>query len=399
MASETGQWIRVDEEGDRQGLRSPSSIAERDEETLSFATFLAILLTGRRTILLSGLGMLVLAAIFAFLLPNTYSATTSFIPPGSSGNQSAAALMGQLSALGGASLLGGKSQGDLFVGILKSHTIAHYLVEHFDLKKIYKVKKESVAEKILVQNSLFESGVKDPIVTITVTDSSAERARDLANGYLSALQETSADLAVSESSQRRLFFEQRLAKEKDDLANAEVALKQAQEKSGLISPQIQTSSGIQVLAQLNNQISTRQAQLAALRSDETEQNPNVIRLRSEIGNLQAQVRQLQVGDSKDSFGRFSTAQVPGLELEYIRRARDVKYHEALFDIISKQYEAARLDEAKDSPLQVLDHAIVPDTKSGPHRSIIMAVGLLAGLLMGGALVLFQHARRSAKPAV
>ena len=389
---------RVDALFEHEGHRIPASFGVRDTEGLTFGAFLRILQHGRRTILWSGLVALALATVLAFLLPLTYSATVSFVPPGSTGQQSSLALLSQLSSLSGgaaSSLLGGKSQGDLYVGILKSKTIARYLVERYGLQKVYKVKKESSAEKKLGRNSTFEVEAKSPIVTVTVTDHNRYRARDLAEGYLEALQTTSNHLALTESSQRRLFFEQRLAKEKDELANAEVAMKQAEENTGLIAPGGQTASEIQTLAQLRAQITGQQARLASLLYYDSDENPDVVRVRSEIGSLEDKVKQLQTGTDKEPFGRFSAAQVPGMELEYIRRARDVKYHETLFEIIAKQYEAARLDEAKDSPLQVLDHAVVPDTKSGPYRSIIMAIGLLVGLMGGAVWVLLQYARQTA----
>ncbi len=389
MSLETQQVTEV-EERSKERYRDRQPVVEWTGESVSWAVLLPMLRRGRRSILSAGLVGLVLAASLAALLPNTYTAFTSFVPPGSNvGPSSAAALMGQLSALGAGGLLGGKSQGDLYVGVLRSRTIAVDLVSRFDLKHVYKVKKESEAEKVLAKNSIFDAGVKDPIVTISVTDKSPERARDLANGYLQALQETTGSLALTESSQRRLFYEQRLAKEKDDLANAEVDLKKTQEQTGLIAPAGQTMSEIQTLAQLRAQITDRQVRLASLLHDETDQNTDVIRLREEIGSLQAQLAQAENGQGRTHLGTFSTAQAPELELEYIRKAREVKYHEALFEIIGKQYEAARLDEAKDSPLQVLDRATVPDTKSGPHRTLIAAIGLLGGVLAGSALVLFR----------
>ena len=166
----------------------------------------------------------------------------------------------------------------------------------------------------------------------------ARNGHDLASGYLQALEATINGLALTESSQRRLFFAQRLGKEKDELADAEAALKQAEEKSGLIAPAGQTSSEIQTLAQLRAQTSERQVRLASLLHDESDENPDVIGLRNEIASLQAQTSQLENGRVDRQFGRFSTAQVPGLELEYIRRARDVKYHETLFDMIARQYD-------------------------------------------------------------
>jgi tyrosine-protein kinase Etk/Wzc len=365
------------------------SLSDYGQNSLSMASFLRILLHRKKTVLYSAFTGLVLSTILAFLLAPTYTAVTSFVPPGSSNTTSAAALMGQLSALGGSSLLGGRSQGDLYMGILKSHTIARDLVQQFDLMSVYKVKKESQAEKILARNSLIEVGAKDPIVVISVTDRNPERARDIAQGYIQALQTTTASLALTESSQRRLFYEQRLAKEKDELANAEVSLKLVQEKSGLVAPAGQMAVQIQRLSELRAQLTDRQVRLSVLLHQETEENPDVIRLQNEVASIQAQINQSESSQSKQPFGRFSISQVPEMETEYIRKTRDVKYHEALFEIIAKQYEAARLDEAKDAPIQVLDHATVPDMKSGPHRSIIMVIGIMFGLLVGAVWVLFQ----------
>ena len=135
-------------------------------------------------------------------------------------------------------------------------------------------------------------------------------------------------------------------------------------------------------------------QLAARRQDEAEENPDILRIRNEIATLQGQVAQLENGKDQGPFSSISTAQVPELQLEYIRKYRDVRYHEALLDIIAKQYEAARLDEAHDAPLQVLDRAAIPDTKSGPHRSIIMAIGLFLGVVLGLVRVISLSVRRS-----
>jgi uncharacterized protein involved in exopolysaccharide biosynthesis len=367
-------------------IRTPVDDAEL-RGPLSATTVLRILLRVRKRILVVTVITFGLSALLAFFLPVSYTATASFIPPGANADSSAAALMGQIASFGGAGgLLEGKSKAELYLAILKSQTIAREMVGRFDLMHVYGIKKESKAERKLASKSLFTVGTKNPVITIEVTDHSAQRARDLAQGYLDLLQQTEASLALTESSQRRLFFEQRLAHEKDDLANAEVEQKKVEEQTGLVAPAGQTATNIQALAQVQAQITTDQAQLASLLHDETEQNPEVLRLRSEIGSLQAKAAQMESGTDK-GFGRLSTAQVPELQLEYIRKEREVKYHEALFDIISKQYEAARLDEAKDAPLQVLDRPVLPDTKSGPPRAIIMAVGLLIGLLGSSAWAL------------
>jgi tyrosine-protein kinase Etk/Wzc len=355
-----------------------------------------LLLAAKGKILAIAVLVFLLGTAIAFVLPVQYTATASLVPPGTNTGSSAAALMGQLSAMSGGAMINPlKNPSDLYVGILKSRTIAAEIVRRFNLTAEYKVKKESQAEKLLGTHSDISVGLKDSIITIKVSDHSPERARDLAQGYLDALRDTTGGLALTESSQRRQFYEQRLSQEKNDLADAEVALKENQEKTGMIAPAGQTAAEIQAIAQLRAQIAGRQVRLASLRENETDQNPDVVRIRSEIGDLEAQVAKMENGSGKGGYGNMSAAQVPAAELEYIRRAREVKYHEALFDIISKQYEAARLDEAHETPLQVLDRPSVPDTKSGPPRMFIMAASLLLGLAGGIGLVLFKAWRRAA----
>ncbi len=229
---------------------------------------------------------------------------------------------------------------------------------------------------------------------------SPERARDIANSYMDALRETNGRLALSQSSQRRLFFGQQLAKEKDDLEDAEVDLMKTEEQSGLIAPTGQTTVEIETLAQTQAQIAVRQVQLAALRDSATEQNPEVIRLRSEIGDLQGQLARLQNGSGKLSAAAIPTSKVPELQLEYVRKEREVKYHEALFEMLSRQYEAARLDEARDAPvLQVLDPASYPDTKSAPKRSYYMLGGLVFGFISGCVWVLLREPMRELRASL
>lgn len=348
-----------------------------------------------RTILIFTLASFMVTVALAYLIPPRYTSKASFIPPTTNSSSTASALMGQLaqlSGLGAGSLIGGiKSPGDLYVGILKSQSVRSELVKRFDLKNVYRVKKESEAEKRLASNSNFDIGTKDSIVTISVTDKSPARAQNMTNAYLDVLRETNGRLALSEASQRRLFFEQQLAKEKDDLADAEVELKKTQEKSGLIAPAGQTASEIQIIAETRAQIAARRVELSALRQSATEQNPQLIRLQSEIADLEGQLSRLQSGSDKSGEGAIPTSKFPALALDYVRKLREVKYHEVLFEILSRQYEAARIDEAREAPLlQVLDIASYPDTKSFPPRMLMMLGGLILGCLAGSGWVLLHE---------
>jgi tyrosine-protein kinase Etk/Wzc len=393
--------LKVENANDRPEMAEADSHEPADlkeEETfLDLVVLFHTLRQGKKTILAVSISVCAIVTLIAFLIPFRYTSTVSFIPPSTgSGSSMASMLAGQLSALGGEGLLGGvRSSGELYAGILNSRSVTGELVKRFDLTRVYGVRKESQAEDILRSNTKVSVDSKSSIETIEVTDKSPTLARDLAGAYMDALRETNGRLALTQSSQRRLFFEQQLAKEKDDLEDAEVDLKKTEEQSGLIAPAGQTETEIRTIAETQAQIAAREVQLAALRDSATEQNPEVIRLRSEIANLQGQLAGLQKGSGSASAASIPTSKVPEVELEYVRKEREVKYHEALFDILSKQYEAARLDEAQDSPvLQVLDAPSYPDTKSSPKRAYYVLGGLLLGLFAGLVWVLARDRVRA-----
>jgi len=293
-----------------------------------------------------------------------------------------ASQLGSMSVLG---TLGGlKSPGDVYVGILGSRTIADDLIKQFGLQNVYKAKRLSDAEADLKKRSDFEAG-KDGLVTISVVDHDPKRAAAIANAYLDELTTQNGRLALTGASQRRLFFEQQMQNEEHALSDAEVALKKMEEQTGIIAPVDQSRAAINAIEQTRAQITTREIELSALAQSNTEQNPDVIRIRAEIAALQKQLKTLQDGQEKSQPGNVQhpTAKVPALELEYVRKARDVAYHEVLFNMLAKQYEAARLDESRDAPvLQIIDRAVVPDKKSSPHRMISTAAGFLGGAMLG-----------------
>lgn len=361
------------------------------EDSVDLLEVLRTLWASRRLVAKVTGVVIILSLILAFVLPVRYTSTASFIPPSNSSTAGsmATAIAGQLTFLGAGDLLGGgKSSGDLYAGILKSRSITGDIVKRFDLMRVYHVTKESKAEKKLEDNTSVKVDSKSTIVTISVTDKSPGRARDIANAYLDVLRSTNGRLALSQSSQRRLFYQEQLAKEKDNLEDAEVELKKTEEQTGLIAPVGQTESEIRTIAETQAQLAARQVELAALRQSSTEQNPEVIRLNSEIQNLQSQLADLQNGKGHGNAAAIPTAKVPQLKLDYVRKEREVKYHEALFEILAKQYEAARLDEARDAPvLQVLDPASYPDSKSEPKRLYIVVGGFFVGLILGCAYVL------------
>ena len=338
----------------------------------------------------------VLTAITVLIMSPYYTGEATFLPPNSM-SSGGSGLMGQLGAIGmaGSALGGLKDPAQIYVGILGSRSVADDLIKQFDLQKVYKTKKLSQTEKVLKAHTKILSG-KDSIVVITVEDHDPKRAADIANGYLAALHKQNDRIALTEAGQKRLFFEQQLEKEKNSLADAEVALTETQQKSGMIQPGGQAQLQIETIAQTQAEISSREVQLAAMSQAATSQNPDVIRLHSEIDGLKEQLNKLENARGKTGGGNVEipTSKVPELTLTYIRKARDVKYHEALYELLLRQYESAKLDEARSAPLmQVVDYAVVPDTKSGPARTLLTILAFILGGMIGAIWVVLREGVR------
>ena len=382
--------------------RAYHASALEEGNTIDFFDVLLILARNSRRIALITVAAAAIGLIVAFLLKPTYTAKAIILPPQQQ-QSSASQILGSLGAL--ASLGGGegtssllKSPADMYIGILNSQTIADQLIAEFHLQNIYHTKTMEDTRTALKKHTEFESP-KDGLIHITVKDHSPERASALANGYIDALYRLNSTLAISEASQRRLFFSQQVDEERQALNKAEDELEATQIKTGLIQLNGQAELIIQTIARVQAEISSDEVELEALLTSSTEQNPDVQRLqqeiaalRSQLSNLQNDQKKLQPGDVEVPAGR-----VPEEALEYERRLRDVKYHEALFELLSKQYAAARIDEAKSAPIiQVVDRAIPPDKKSGPHRVLIVLGAAFAGFILASLWSLAAVAWRSMK---
>jgi uncharacterized protein involved in exopolysaccharide biosynthesis len=366
-------------------------IQSGQEEQIDLMELAILLLEGKRIISYFMLVAVAITAIIAYgVMRPMYKAEAVILPPQTapgSGMSQLVSQLGSLGALGG--LTGVKSSGDVYLGILQSRTIADSLIRQYNLQKVYETKRLSDTAKELKSRSSFESA-KNTLITISVEDHDPKRAADMANSYMDALREQNGRLALTEASQRRLFFEQQLEREKDALADAEVELKKTQEKTGLIAPGGQAQMEIETMAQTRAQITSLQVELSSLKQGATNENPEVVRLQTQISDLQQQLRIMESDPANREQGNLQlpTSKMPELALEYVRKQREVKYHEILFDLIAKQFEAARLDESRESPvLQVVDRAVVPDKKSGPPRTLLMAVSCFLGLLAGAVYVM------------
>lgn len=364
-------------------IEAGPTAAEDKEGSVDVLELVLLLVRHRRRIAIAMLIALVIGAAIAFLMRPVYTATALILPPQQQ-QSSASTLLSSLSILGGA-VPGGllKTPADMYIGILQSNTIADNLIHRLHLKSVYGKHTMYDTRVTLEKHADFETK-KDGLIHISVTDHDPKRASELANGFIDELYHMNSTLAITEAAQRRLFFQQQVELEKTALAKAENALAQTQVKTGIIQLSGQAEIILRSLAQVQAQITSDEVQLQGLLASSTEQNPDVQRLRQEISALQGQLSNLQNRQGRLQPGntQIPTGRLPKDALDYMRKLRDVRYHETLFDLLSKQYEAARIDEAKSAPLiQVVDRAIPPDKRSGPPRTLIILAFGFAGFVL------------------
>ena len=360
------------------------------------------LLYRRRSRLLSAAAIAaIVSGIIVFLIPVSYTAEAVILTP-QQAQSSLSSFMGPLaglapaagmSGLGLLSGLGLRNPADLYVGVLESRTIADALVTKFSLKDVYQVPDYTRARRRLVRNTRIESG-KDSLIRVRVDDHDAARAGKLANAYVEELSKSNSRLAFTEAGQRRLFFEAQLVKEKEALADAEIGLRNTQQATGLVAPSGQAEALLRAGAQLHGEILSRETQLEAMKTFAADDNPRLQIVKRELGVLHSQLNHLEQGDYKPGTLELPTGRLPEASLKYIRAVRELKYHETLFEVLSRQYEAARLDEAKSAALiQVVDRAVTPERKSWPPRTLLVLIAVAATVLLSSFWILLREQTR------
>jgi uncharacterized protein involved in exopolysaccharide biosynthesis len=341
----------------------------------------------------TGIAMLA-GVVFALVQPVLYTATTKIMPPQQT--QSAASMMmSQLASSGGGSLaamagggLGLKNPNDIYVGLLTSRPIADAIIQKFSLAKVYHAKDMTTARKQLAGSTEVTSE-RNGFISVSVTDKDKERVAEMANSYTDELRILTKSLAVTEASQRRLFYEEQLKQSKDALVAAELAFQQVQQQKGLVQLDAQAKAMIDGIAALRAQVAAKQVEVQALRSYSTEQNPDVQLAERELTSLQAEEARLEQSNHSPGIAALGLGNVPAAGLEYLRAAHELQYQQALFDMLMKQYDAAKLDESKDAAIiQVVEPAIEPDHKSSPKRALIVVLSTFVGFFSGCILALF-----------
>jgi len=374
----------------------PSSVRRpTKDDKISLLDLLIVLAERKRIILLVTAVFAIVAIIVSLILPQRYTATVTLLPPQQNSSMGAA-LAAQLGSTSGMAALAGGSLGlknpnDVFVAMLTSRTVEDGMVQHFGLMQEYHAKFSSDARKAFERSATVDGSVKGGMIHITVQDRDPRRAADLANGYVDQFRIQSQHLAITEASQRRLLFEQQLEQAKDNLVNAEEAMKQTEQKTGVIQLDSQARALIESAASLRAQAAAKEVQIQGMRTFATGENSQVVQAQQELESMRAQLAKLGSSEDSASGGLLvPKGQVPEAGLEYVRKLRDVKYNETIFDILARQFEVAKLDEAKQGALiQVVDPAVPPDRRSFPKRGLIVVGATAVGFFIGLFVVLLQ----------
>lgn len=364
-------------------------------DEVSLIDILTVIALRKNIILWVTVVFAVTSAVISLILPRWYTATVSLIPP-QQNSSVGAALGSQLGSLGSVAALAGgnlglKNPNDMFVGMLRSRTVEDEMVQQYKLMEEYHCQYSSDARKKLERYVTIDGNQKDDLIHISVEDRNPKRAAELANGYVVQFRTLSEHLAITEAAQRRLFFEKQLEQAKDNLADAEEALKRTEQTTGLIQLDSQARALIESAATLRAQIMAKEVQIQSMQMYATDENAQVLQAEKELDGLRAQLAKLGgSAENNEASLILPKGDVPQAGLEYVRRLRDVKYYETIFEILARQFEFAKLDEAKQGALiQVVDLAIPPDKASFPRRTPIVIGSTAIGLVLGVFMALFM----------
>jgi uncharacterized protein involved in exopolysaccharide biosynthesis len=364
-------------------------------------------LLGRCTVL-----GLVSAAAVAFLIPKEFESTTRLMPPDSH-SRPGLALMSALagggansmsgSALGGiaSDLLGGHDTGAVFPDMLHSRTVADRLIARFDLRQVYHARYWEDARKKLAERTEISQDRKSAVIAVTVTDRDPNRAAQLAQAYVEELDRISAEVNTSSARRERIFIEQRLKTVKQDMDAASQKFSEYSSKNATLDLKDQGKAMVEAAAVLQGQLIAARSELQGLEQTYTDNNIRVRSLRARVDELQRQLKKVG-GDSSNSTSVDSASdsefpsirQLPLVGVRWADLYRETRVQETVYGLLTEQYEMAKIEEAKETPVvKVLDAAVVPEKKSSPPRLLITLVGMVVALMAGSGWVLGSAAWR------
>lgn len=325
----------------------------------------------------------------SYLVPKTFTARASFLPPQQQLSSAAGALasLGALSGLAG-SAINVRSPVDQYVALMQSATVANRIIDRYKLMDVYEADYRFEAREELARNTRIAAGKKDGMISVEADDTNPQRAAEIANRYVDELRELIAGLALTEAQQRRKLFESELEKTQTRLTQAQQALQASGFNAGALKAEPKAAA--ESYARARAEVTAAEVRLQTIRQSLTDSAPEAQQQQARLGALRALLAKVETstGDSEGP--------------DYVGKFREFKYQETLFELFSRQYEMARLDESREGALiQVVDRATTPEWKSRPKRAFLAALGAVVSLVLIIGFLLFRRAWRSSlqDPAV
>lgn len=342
---------------------------QNEGEEISFLDLLIVVVENLRLLVLGPLTIGLVALAISFTIKPTYTAKTQFLPPQQ--QQSSSSALVQALGAGGLAGLSIKNPADQYIAFLKSQSIQDAMVDRFDLLERYKTNYRVDARKVLLANTSIKYG-KDGIIALELEDKDSKVAADMANAYVDELRRFMNKLSLTEAQVRRSFFEKKVNDSKDNLASAEESLRNTGVSSGVLKTS--PNAAVETVARLKASVTAQEMKVSIMRGYLAETSPEFMQAIKELSVIKAQLTKAEKSD---------TAPGDGL---YVSRYREFKYQETLVDLFAKQFELAKIDEAREgTSLQVIDLALPPEIKSKPHKALIATISSLAAgfaLLLG-----------------
>lgn len=361
-----------------------------DDEEINLLSLLVVIL--KRKYFIAGItfAFALITAVISLTMTPIYKAETTILPPQQSSSSSQIA-----SQLGGASglissTLGLSTTNDVYVAMLKSRTVYDYIIDRFGLMDVYGTEYRANARATLAGSVTVESG-KDEIISVSVLDMDPQRAAEIANAFIEKLKDMTQTYAVTEASKTRLFFEEQLARVKEDLIRAEEDMQGFQEETGAVKVDEQAAALIDSIADLRAQISSKEVEIKVMKTYAEPKNPDLQKAEEALKGMKEELQKLEAKSGEDPDVLVPAGSIPELGMDYTRKLRELKYQESLYELMAKQYEIARVDEARDATIiQVLDRAVPPEKRAKPRRKVMVVLATFIGFFSSIFVAFFME---------
>ncbi|MBN1755898.1 hypothetical protein JW877_06755 [bacterium] len=356
--------------------------------------WLYVFLANRRLIILNTIVVGLIAMGLSFLLPKWYQGEVVVLPPLSEDAGSAgisAFLTGAGFSLGGGefSLPMMTTPADLWKAMIQSRGVADSIIAAFDLQSRYRKKNMAKTRKSFLKHSELEV-TGEGILHIRFEDKNPEIAAQVANAIADRLDRLNRQIKSGSARNTREFIEEQKNKCQETLTRAEEAMKNYQEEYGALVIDEQAKMMVQNAAQLQAELLISEIELGILKKTYLPTHDEVKRVNTKINEIELKLQEMKFG--KEGGGQefdFPLMDIPHLSMEYLRLARNLQIQAILYEFLVQQYEQAKIQEAKDTPvINILARATPPEIKHRPKKSIVTVAAAMAAFILTIILLAF-----------